>query len=44
MKRETRIFFADEAEALTAGYRPCAHCMGEQYLIWKKITGSISRI
>jgi len=36
MKRENRIFFADETEALAAGYRPCAHCMKERYRVWKK--------
>jgi methylphosphotriester-DNA--protein-cysteine methyltransferase len=25
--RRNRVFFADEQEALTAGYRPCRHCM-----------------
>jgi methylphosphotriester-DNA--protein-cysteine methyltransferase len=36
MKREHRIFFADETEALAAGYRPCAHCMRERYRVWKE--------
>jgi methylphosphotriester-DNA--protein-cysteine methyltransferase len=27
MKRENRVFFTAEAEALKAGYRPCGHCM-----------------
>lgn len=35
MKRENRVFFKDEAEALTNGYRPCGHCMKEKYKIWK---------
>ena len=30
-----RVFFADEDAAILAGYRPCARCMNEQYLIWK---------
>ncbi|WP_123028097.1 Ada metal-binding domain-containing protein [Mycolicibacterium stellerae] len=30
-----RVFFADEAEAVTAGYRPCAVCMPQRYLAWK---------
>lgn len=25
--QKNRVFFADEATALAAGYRPCAHCM-----------------
>ncbi len=35
MKRENRIFFSSEEEAITEGYRPCAHCMREKYLKWK---------
>jgi hypothetical protein len=30
-----RVFFTDEAAAISAGYRPCARCMNEQYLVWK---------
>lgn len=30
-----RVFFADENTAVAAGYRPCAKCMKEEYLIWK---------
>ena len=30
-----RVFFADEATAIAAGYRPCARCMPEQYKAWK---------
>ena len=35
MKRENRIFFTDEEEAIVAGYRPCGHCLKEKYLVWK---------
>jgi hypothetical protein len=31
-----RVFFADEAAAVAAGYRPCAVCMPEEYAVWKK--------
>jgi hypothetical protein len=31
-----RVFFADEATAIAAGYRPCAVCMKEHYVIWKQ--------
>jgi len=31
-----RVFFADEATAIAAGYRPCAVCMKERYLLWKQ--------
>ena len=27
MQRENRVFFADAAEAVAAGYRPCGNCM-----------------
>jgi hypothetical protein len=30
-----RVFFADEATAIAAGYRPCAGCMPERYREWK---------
>lgn len=31
-----RVFFADEAAARAAGYRPCAVCLPEQYRAWKE--------
>jgi methylphosphotriester-DNA--protein-cysteine methyltransferase len=33
---KVRVFFADEATALAAGYRPCGACMRAQYRIWKE--------
>ncbi|MFZ0423222.1 MAG: Ada metal-binding domain-containing protein [Xanthobacteraceae bacterium] len=33
--RQRRVFFADEASALAAGFRPCARCMGEAYKKWR---------
>ena len=30
-----RVFFADEATAIAAGYRPCAVCMPDEYRVWK---------
>jgi methylphosphotriester-DNA--protein-cysteine methyltransferase len=30
-----RVFFADEAAAIAAGYRPCAVCCPGQYQTWK---------
>ncbi|MGD0243629.1 MAG: Ada metal-binding domain-containing protein [Streptosporangiaceae bacterium] len=30
-----RVFFADEATALAAGYRPCAACCPGRYQAWK---------
>jgi hypothetical protein len=33
--RRHRVFFADEATAISAGYRPCAVCMEGRYAAWK---------
>ena len=30
-----RVFFADEATAVAAGFRPCARCMPDEYAAWK---------
>ncbi|WP_445527654.1 Ada metal-binding domain-containing protein [Streptomyces cyslabdanicus] len=30
-----RVFFADEAAAVAAGYRPCAVCLPRAYARWK---------
>ena len=30
-----RVFFADEATAIAAGYRPCGKCVKEQYDAWR---------
>jgi methylphosphotriester-DNA--protein-cysteine methyltransferase len=30
-----RVFFADEATARAAGYRPCARCLPDAYAAWK---------
>lgn len=30
-----RVFFADEATAITAGYRPCARCLPDRYALWR---------
>jgi methylphosphotriester-DNA--protein-cysteine methyltransferase len=35
MKKENRVFFSTEEEALQNKYRPCGHCMKEQYEKWK---------
>jgi methylphosphotriester-DNA--protein-cysteine methyltransferase len=32
-----RVFFADEAEAIAAGYRPCARCLPDRYRDWKQL-------
>lgn len=31
-----RVFFADEATARAAGYRPCGTCMHEQYRLYQR--------
>jgi methylphosphotriester-DNA--protein-cysteine methyltransferase len=35
MKKENRIFFQSEKEALDQGFRPCGHCMKDAYKKWK---------
>ena len=30
-----RVFFADEATAIAAGFRPCSRCLPEKYKEWK---------
>lgn len=35
MKRENRVFFVSEKEALQNNYRPCGHCMKVEYKKWK---------
>ncbi|WP_339805403.1 Ada metal-binding domain-containing protein [uncultured Marinobacter sp.] len=32
---EHRVFFADEENAIQAGYRPCGRCMSSRYKDWK---------
>jgi methylphosphotriester-DNA--protein-cysteine methyltransferase len=31
-----RVFFADEATAVAAGFRPCGACMRQAYRAWKQ--------
>lgn len=37
IKRENRVFFASETEAINLGFRPCGHCMKTKYQKWKSI-------
>ena len=30
-----RVFFADEATAVAAGYRPCGTCLKPAYAVWR---------
>jgi methylphosphotriester-DNA--protein-cysteine methyltransferase len=32
---DNRVFFANEEDAINAGYRPCGVCMKKEYEIWK---------
>ena len=34
MKRENRVFFESENEAIENGFRPCGHCMKYDYKKW----------
>ena len=40
MHRSSRVFFADMASALSAGYRPCARCCRAAYDVWKSAVNS----
>lgn len=35
MKKENRVFFKSETEAISLGFRPCGHCLPRQYREWK---------
>lgn len=35
MKRENRVFFSSETEAIEKGFRPCGHCLRDKYQKWK---------
>jgi methylphosphotriester-DNA--protein-cysteine methyltransferase len=35
MKRQNRVFFHSEAEAIRQGFRPCGHCLPSDYKKWK---------
>jgi len=35
MKKQNRVFFKQERDALQAGYRPCAVCQRHAYNVWK---------
>jgi methylphosphotriester-DNA--protein-cysteine methyltransferase len=36
MKKENRVFFKSESEAIENKCRPCGHCMKVKYEAWKK--------
>lgn len=35
MKKENRVFFQSEEEAIKHGFRPCGHCMRSEHKKWK---------
>ncbi|PTX15082.1 metal binding Ada-like protein [Pontibacter mucosus] len=35
MRKENRVFFLTENDAVENGYRPCGHCMRAAYKKWK---------
>jgi methylphosphotriester-DNA--protein-cysteine methyltransferase len=35
MKKQNRVFFKDESEAIELGFRPCGHCLHSKYMEWK---------
>jgi methylphosphotriester-DNA--protein-cysteine methyltransferase len=37
-----RVFFADEATAIAAGFRPCGACLRARYAAWKAASASRS--
>ena len=37
-----RVFFAEEATAIAAGYRPCAVCMRKEYRRWKRARRAVA--
>ena len=37
MKKENRVFFKTETEAIQLGFRPCGHCLRAHYLKWKSL-------
>lgn len=39
-----RVFFADEATAIAAGYRPCARCLPGRYAEWKRSSGAVRQV
>ena len=43
MKKENRIFFSSEKEAVENGYRPCGHCMNQTYKDWSQQISSGKR-
>jgi methylphosphotriester-DNA--protein-cysteine methyltransferase len=43
MKKENRVFFTDESDALENGFRPCGHCLSEKYNAWKNASSGLKK-
>lgn len=41
MKKENRVFFASEEEALHLGFRPCGHCKKEAYKKYRQLYSTL---
>ncbi len=41
LKKENRVFFASENEAIENGFRPCGHCMKTKYKKWIYLKATI---
>ena len=37
LKKQNRIFFISKNEAIANGYRPCGHCLKNEYKFWKSL-------
>ena len=35
MKKQNRVFFKTEEEAIKEGFRPCGNCLKERYKNWR---------
>lgn len=40
MKRQNRVFFVSENQAINEGYRPCGNCMRTKYKKWISLVTS----
>ena len=41
MQRRNRVFFESADGAEKCGYRPCGHCMKEEYRQWNSLRASL---
>jgi len=38
MRRQNRVFFRDQNEAILVGFRPCGKCLRHEYQKWKDLS------